>query len=325
MKVLGAKLSVKLQVINSDTLQVILSSDSHPVIPESVARAIIPGRSRTALIVANNQSKLFDSTMLVQTLAGLLSIELERFIVERDIARTDGERLFQDLLNGEIEYAAAKLILERRGLSGKLVTIAIASTDEYLEKYDAAHHLPCFQTINPLFFKDDKRILMILPDETLLLDSVVKYFGDDIHVGVSSTISITVGFKESVFQASLMLSRAIESKAKISYYRSVDTELSLGPKTLAEARTLVDYYFGRLLEYESTKSLPLLETLAIFLKNDSNWKAAATQLGIHRQTLVYRLKLIEDLTGLKPVSSNGIAKFWVALEAAQALGMLENF
>ncbi len=324
LKILGKKLLVKLQVVNSETLQVILSSDPYPINAESVVRTIIPGRVKAALIVSNNQSKKFDSTMLSQTLAGLLSIELERFIIERDALRADGEQLFQDLLNGEIDYAAARMILERRGLHGRLVTVAINCLPESIQKYESAHHIPQLQSISPLFFKDDQRILIILPEDPELFEHIINYFGAEIRIGVSSTITLTVGFKESIFQASLMLSRAIESDIKAAYYRYLDTALSLGPKTLAEARSLVDHYFSVLIEYEKTKSLPLLQTLFVFLKNDSNWKLTAVDLNIHRQTLVYRLKLIGELTGLKPTSSIGIAKFWIALEAAQALGILKK-
>ena len=42
-------------------------------------------------------------------LAGLLSIELEREMIDRDGIREEGEALFDDLLNGEIEFGAAKL------------------------------------------------------------------------------------------------------------------------------------------------------------------------------------------------------------------------
>ena len=42
----------------------------------------------------------------------------------------------------------------------------------------------------------------------------------------------------------------------------------------------------------------------------------AGALGIHRQTLVYRLRQIERLTGLKPTSTEGVARLWMALQAA---------
>ncbi|MFX7853939.1 helix-turn-helix domain-containing protein, partial [Acinetobacter baumannii] len=77
-------------------------------------------------------------------------------------------------------------------------------------------------------------------------------------------------------------------------------------------------------EYEQTNSLPLLKTLAVFLKYDGNWKVTASKLDIHRQTLVYRLKVIEELTGIKPTTSLGITRFWIALEAAKTIGLLQD-
>nr|WP_287815406.1 helix-turn-helix domain-containing protein [Pseudomonas sp.] len=66
----------------------------------------------------------------------------------------------------------------------------------------------------------------------------------------------------------------------------------------------------------------MLPTLSTFLSNDGNWKATAFDLGVHRQTLVYRLKLVEQLTGLKPTATQGIARFWIALQAGKNTGLL---
>jgi sugar diacid utilization regulator len=41
-------------------------------------------------------------------------------------------------------------------------------------------------------------------------------------------------------------------------------------------------------------------------------------LGVHRQTLVYRLRKAEQLTGLKPTSTRGAAMLWLALQAADS-------
>lgn len=323
LRVLGEKLSVRLQIINSETLQVMFSSNTNGMKAESPVRVPIPGRSKAALIVSNNYSKVFDSLILSQILAGLLSVELERVIVERDILRKDGEELFQDFFNGEIEYSAAKVMLERRGLFGRLVTISISLTEKTESKYASLHHIPLFHRLSPLFFKDEKKMLMVIPDDMHLLEMLINHLGENTKIGISSPISVATGFKESISQANLMLVRLHESHSQVGYYRYLDTEFALGPKTLAEARSLVDYYFGALIEHERSKSLPLLQTLAVFLKHNSNWKATSAELDIHRQTLVYRLKLIEELTGIKPTTSIGIAKFWVALEAIKVLGGIE--
>ncbi|MFX7780422.1 polyketide synthase regulator, partial [Acinetobacter baumannii] len=95
----------------------------------------IPGRTQTTLNIINKESRFFDETFLPRILAGLLSIELEREMIDRDGIREEGEALFDDLLNGEIEFGAAKIMLERRGLLGKLVTIAIDPSNKGSRQY----------------------------------------------------------------------------------------------------------------------------------------------------------------------------------------------
>lgn len=55
----------------------------------------------------------------------------------------------------------------------------------------------------------------------------------------------------------------------------------------------------------------------MLLGSTHNFTVAAGKLNVHRQTLVYRLKSIEALTGTYPTSTEGTMRFWYALEAAR--------
>ncbi|WP_400243566.1 PucR family transcriptional regulator [Niallia sp. JL1B1071] len=54
---------------------------------------------------------------------------------------------------------------------------------------------------------------------------------------------------------------------------------------------------GKVASYDSDKGLDLLHTLAVYLKKHSNVSQTARELSLHRQSLLYRLKKIETLTG----------------------------
>ncbi|HGF9164577.1 TPA: PucR family transcriptional regulator, partial [Acinetobacter baumannii] len=324
LQIIGQKLSLNLQILDNETLTPIFNF-STPVQKDNVPYSVkIPGRTQTTLNIINKESRFFDETFLPRILAGLLSIELEREMIDRDGIREEGEALFDDLLNGEIEFGAAKIMFERRGLLGKLVTIAIDPSNKGSRQYTDIHHIPEFYKIYPLFSRDENRIFAVLPDDSNLLNALINYFGKGTKIGISSPITAMLGFKESIFQSCLALGRIKESQTDLIHYNHLDLELALGPKTVAEARAVVGHYFGRILEYEQTNSLPLLKTLAVFLKYDGNWKVTASKLDIHRQTLVYRLKVIEELTGIKPTTSLGITRFWIALEAAKTIGLLQD-
>ncbi|MEA4893056.1 MAG: PucR family transcriptional regulator ligand-binding domain-containing protein [Peptococcaceae bacterium] len=53
-----------------------------------------------------------------------------------------------------------------------------------------------------------------------------------------------------------------------------------------------------LLDYQAKHFTELMETLIVFIKNNYNLSQTARQLHLHRQSLIYRMKKIEELTGL---------------------------
>lgn len=60
---------------------------------------------------------------------------------------------------------------------------------------------------------------------------------------------------------------------------------------------LISPRLGMLLDYDEAKNAGLVDTLRVYLENINNLNAAAEKLHVHRNTLFYRLRKIEDLTG----------------------------
>lgn len=59
----------------------------------------------------------------------------------------------------------------------------------------------------------------------------------------------------------------------------------------------------------------LLPTLEAFVSTEANRKKAATQLVVHPNTVDYRLKRIEQITGIDPMKSSGLRALHAALIA----------
>lgn len=64
----------------------------------------------------------------------------------------------------------------------------------------------------------------------------------------------------------------------------------------------------------------LLDTLRVYLKNHGSWGVSAEELGIHRQTLLKRIRRIEDLTGLSMESPDDRSSAWLAFRALEHIG-----
>ena len=54
----------------------------------------------------------------------------------------------------------------------------------------------------------------------------------------------------------------------------------------------------------------------MFLGHNRSWKDAAAVLQVHKQTLVYRMRRVEQLTGRHLDDTGDVAELWFALRAA---------
>lgn len=292
--------------------------DGHPAVVE---RLPIPGRSRTHLVVARPDAHGPQAALLLQSLVGLLSVELERLMIERDARREEGAALLRSILDDEIELPALRPLLERRGLTGALVIAAVQPGTEGSWSTAELHHAPGLHALLPLLL-DDGVLLALISDADDTLARLASPLGTGTAVGVSGPITDATGFRESVRQARFALARATAEQRPLVRYGDFDTGLVLAPKSLAEVRALIGRYLGPLIEYDRANAASLLQTLTTFLDNDGNMKSTAFDLQVHRQTLVYRLKLIEKVSGFKPTTVDGSARFWFSIQAARSAGLM---
>ncbi|MBV6288910.1 PucR family transcriptional regulator [Pseudomonas aegrilactucae] len=291
---------------------------------EGVERIPIGGRTRANLVMVRTGKRTQDDAILVRSLVGLLGVELERLLIHRDQQREEGAALLRSLLDSETELTLARPLLERRGLVGPLVSLAILPGCNGPWPAQEIHQSPALHRASPLLLNDTPLLLALSQDDSETFAALRGNLGAGTVIGISGPIAAATGFRESVRQARLALTQARETGAPLLRYAEAETGLIMAPKSLEEARALVGRYLGPLIEHDRSQGAALLQTLMTFLDNDGNWKAAASDLGIHRQTLVYRLKLVEQLTGIKPTTTQGIARFWIALQAGKNTELLEG-
>jgi len=98
-----------------------------------------------------------------------------------------------------------------------------------------------------------------------------------------------------------------------------DESMTLPPRTPAEARVLVSRILSPLIRHDAGHRTDYVATLQAFLRTDRSWRDAAAELHIHRQTLGYRLRKIEQLTGRGVTRTDDIAQWWLALRARDLL------
>jgi sugar diacid utilization regulator/putative methionine-R-sulfoxide reductase with GAF domain len=120
----------------------------------------------------------------------------------------------------------------------------------------------------------------------------------------------------------LRLTRRAGGRGRVASYRSLGAfRLLLEVQSPDALRRFVDELLGTLLSYAQSRDTPLLETLEAL--SAARWvrRAAARNLGIHINSMSYRVDRIQSLTGLQLDDPETRVAISIALRARTMLGM----
>ena len=95
--------------------------------------------------------------------------------------------------------------------------------------------------------------------------------------------------------------------------------LLLGLQDTLSLQVFYDSVLGKLHEYDEQNSSDLVKSLACFLEANGHWGEAAERLYVHRHTLRYRMKRVEEITDRDLGSSQDRMEFWLALKARELI------
>jgi purine catabolism regulator len=84
-------------------------------------------------------------------------------------------------------------------------------------------------------------------------------------------------------------------------------------------RAFADSILAPLDRYDAEHGGELVPSLRAFLDHNARWEAAAAELFVHRHTLRYRMRKVEELTGRDLGSAHDRMEFWLALRARELL------
>ncbi len=95
--------------------------------------------------------------------------------------------------------------------------------------------------------------------------------------------------------------------------------LLLGLQDTLSLEVFYDSVLGKLQEYDEQNSSDLVRSLSCFLEANGHWGDAAEKLYVHRHTLRYRMKRVEEITGRDLDQSQDRMEFWLALKAKELI------
>jgi len=145
-----------------------------------------------------------------------------------------------------------------------------------------------------------------------------------VSVGVGNLATSVAELARAHVEArqALRLSRRAGARARVTSYRSLGAfRLLLEVQSPEALRGFVTELLGPLLKYAESRETPLLETLDALASSRWIRRAAARSLGIHINSMTYRIERIQSLTGLSLDDPETRVAIAIALRARAMLGM----
>ncbi|MFD4327980.1 PucR family transcriptional regulator [Nocardioides sp. NPDC058538] len=135
--------------------------------------------------------------------------------------------------------------------------------------------------------------------------------------GASQPFASVSRFADAAREARWALEGAQESGAQFAVYGSHGATFM--PRTVAEGEAAVRRLLGPVIDYDAAHDTELIRSLRVYFAVNRSWQEGARRLGIHKQTLVYRIRKVEELTGADLREFGTQAELYLALRTLDLL------
>ncbi|PJI46062.1 MAG: PucR family transcriptional regulator [Pseudomonas sp.] len=291
-------------------------------VPDTVTRCsngeqealVMPLPSLTTCEILATGGELLDYGLLHHIVA-VLGIELERAQVEHERMLRLGSELLDDLLQQRLTERAAQERLAQLHCPVEAACIVLARAAGELPK----HWQQRLQRLGAgLLVRNQGNELILLLDDPARAAALQAELA--CTLGRSNPLGHALRALEALREARLALAHATAQRPLVAY-ADAQGEQSWLPASLEEARRVHRRVLGALADYDAQQGGQLQHTLRVFLEQNRSWQKAAQLLNVHKQTLVYRIRRIEEITERSLDSTEDVAVLWIALRSAQIAGI----
>ncbi|MGR0161221.1 PucR family transcriptional regulator [Paenarthrobacter nitroguajacolicus] len=283
----------------------------------------IPTHANALLVVLPHSEPHPDAVVLLHA-ATVLGLQLSRIVLSLEGRhRVAGEFLLQAMDGrlgaAEIESRLAAFEVPPQGFLLASMTADASSADAPTADDGgrlASVHIELWRHgVASASLKRNNRLHMVVPAD--VPDAVLVHCaGADAAIGVSAKADVT-GIQRALQESLWALGSARANKLGLARYAEGPSWLGL--TGFEEGTALVRRLLGPIFDYEQSQDGDLIVTLRTYLDSQRSWQKTAAALFAHRQTIIYRMRKIGELTGLDMGETSTVAQLWFALQIHEAM------
>jgi len=253
---------------------------------------------------------------VVQHIATVAALQLSMRAHEREMLRREGAETLAEMLQGVLDRAVVARRLAASGFTaGHVLLLAIVrpgpeagddSVADALAEAGVPHLILRQQDELFVLVEDDERARSALAGPAAAAAGLSRPFSADTPLAVARR------------EAQWALARAAEAGRAVVSYGDDRTERWLTGES-ADLHALVDQVLGPVLTYDAAHSADLVSSVRIWLEHDRQTERAAAALHIHPNTLLYRVRRFEQISGRSLASTESMVEIWLALRTTAAV------
>lgn len=288
---------------------------SPPTVPGGYVLPVTGPRGTAGYILAmESPDAAPGGVSVVQHIATVASLQLSMLAHEREMVRREGAETLAEMLQGLLEGAVVTRRLVANGFSVdlrlRLAAVPAAPADD-----DRAADALASAGFPHLILRQQDELLVLIQDREA--DRTALTAALEVGVGFSRPFAAGSSVAVARREARWALARALEAGRAVVTYGDDRTEKWLTSET-ADLRALASQVLGAVLAYDAAHSTGLVASVRVWLEHDRQTDRAARALHIHPNTLLYRIRRFEHLSGRSLASTESLAEVWLALRTTAA-------
>jgi purine catabolism regulator len=284
---------------------------------------VVPSPRPAVLVAWTPPGTLPDSTVL-RHMAAATALHQTRLYAERERTLRLGASLLAQLLDQRIGANAARASLAAAGLGGTDLVLAACAAAPEAEDLHLLHHHLDDADVPHLMLTRPPMTYLLLGDDPAAVQALSEGLTAGATVGLSDPVSSPGDLRTAQRQAHWALHRAQERRLAVLHHSEDLGDSVFLPGDHEDSRAAARRVLGPVLEYDETHASQLADSLRAFLEENRSWQKAAERLQVHKQTLVYRMRRVEELTSRRLSDTGDVADLWLALQAATSSGLIDR-
>lgn len=285
----------------------------HRVRGRHVLTMDIPTHANALLVVLPNSEPHPDAVVLLHA-ATVLGLQLSRIVLSlEEQHRLAGEFLLQ-AVDGRLGAAEMESRLAAFGVPAQEILLASVSADDG-DRLANVHIELWRHGVPAASLRRNNRLHVVVSAE-VSDDVLVHCVGSNAAIGISAPAAVA-GIQRALQESLWALGSAHGNNVGLARYAQGPSWMGLS--SFEEGNALVQRFLGPVFEYEQGEHGDLTVTLKTFLAKQRSWQKTATALFAHRQTIIYRMRKIGELTGLDMNETSTLAQLWFALQIHEAM------